>query len=281
MLEKMKIKIKYVSDFIQWNINPYKKYDGTAFFKIKEAINSLKNKSFYKYQGFLNSDEVENLKKKIFLNINEAQTKIRKEHLFRQRSVFPGENPIFQDLINNNFITSVAKGFYNAKHVHFMKITYELKKGIGKFNLNKMKDDIVNQEYHYHADRHFGQLKFCLLLNDIGKNNGPLSVIPGSQKWPRSFVDFKHRIKTFYGNGHAAPMPTFDREKIEKFFNEGNQVKATGKKGDLIVLNTCAYHKGDNLKENFKREVLWFYTKFPSSFESFTGKIKNSIIKKN
>ena len=48
-----------------------------------------------------------------------------------------------------------------------------------------------------------------------------------------------------------------------------------------MVVNTAAYHKGANVKENFTRKVLWFYTKFPSSFETFTRKIKNSIIKKN
>ena len=26
----------------------------------------------------------------------------------------------------------------------------------------------------------------------------PLTVIPGSQKWPKSIFDFKHRIKTFF-----------------------------------------------------------------------------------
>ena len=96
MLENIKNKIKFVSDFLQWNLNPYKKYDETNI-KIKEAMNSLKNKSFYKYQGFLNSAQVESLKKKIFLNIKAATTNIRKEHLYRQRSSFPGENPIFQD----------------------------------------------------------------------------------------------------------------------------------------------------------------------------------------
>ena len=40
-----------------------------------------------------------------------------------------------------------------------------------------------------------------------------------------------------------------------------------------MIVNTAAYHKGVNLRKGFKREVLWVYTIFPSSFGSF---IRNS-----
>ena len=182
-------------------------------------------------------------------------------------------------LVNHKFILAVAKGFYNSNYISFMKITYELKKGIGKFNLNKIKD--VVEEYQYHCDRSFGWIKFCLFLEDIGENNGPFCVIPGSQNWPKSILDFKHRIKTFYNNNYSPTLPTFNKDKLKKYFNTENEVKLTGKKGDLMIVNTAAYHKGANVKENFTRKVLWFYTLFPSLFDTFTRKLKNSIIKKN
>ena len=219
------------------------------------------------------------LKKKIYSNIKKKDTNIKSEHLYRKRIIFDPENPIFKDLVNHKFISSVAKGFYNSSYINFMKLTYELKKGIGEFDLNRINDK--HREYHYHSDRLFGWIKFCLFLEDIEENNGPFCIIPGSQNWPKSILDFKHRIKTFYNNNYSSTLPTFNKDKLKKYFNTENEIKLTGKKGDLMVVNTAAYHKGANVKKNFTREVLWFYTKFPSSFETFTGKIKNSIIKKN
>ena len=186
------------------------------------------------------------------------------------------ENPIFQSLTNSKFISSVSKGFYNTDHVDIMKITYELKKGI-QYNENEIRD--VVDEFQYHSDRGFGWVKFCLFLQDVNEENGPFTLIPGSQNWPKNISDFKYRVKTFYTKNHELPLPTFDKNKLKKYFNTENEIKITGKKGDLMVVNTAAYHKGGMVKRNFTREVLWFYTIFPSSFASFIDKFE-SIKKK-
>ena len=178
------------------------------------------------------------------------------EHLYRKRIIFDPENPIFKDLVNHKFILAVAKGFYNSNYINFMKITYELKKGIGKFNLNKIKD--IHHEYHYHCDRSFGWIKFCLFLEDIGENNGPFCVIQGSQSWPKSILDFKHRIKTFYSNNYSSTLPTFNKDKLKKYLNTEKEVKLTGKKGDLILIDTLNLHWASNLSKGC-RKILWFY----------------------
>ena len=275
--QRIKGEIKYISDFFQWNLIPYKKER-----EINEheeiALKSLKSNSFYLYKNFLSSNQISELKKKINNNINEASTDLRKEHLYRQRSVFSPDNSMFKDLLEKGFIMNFSKRFYNVNNVNFMKLTYELKKGLGEFNKEKVRDE--NQEYHYHCDRSFGWLKFCLFLDDVGEDNGPFCIIPKSHNWPKNIIDFKHRTKNFFTNDtESPPLPTFDKEKLKDYFNVDNEASLTGKKGDLMIVNTAAYHKGANVKKGFKREVLWFYTIFPSSFENLTRKVA-SIIKK-
>ena len=96
--QRIKGEIKYISDFFQWNLIPYKKEN-----EINEheeiALKSLKSISFYLYKNFLSSNQISELKKKINNNINEASTDLRKEHLYRQRSVFSPDNPMFKDLL--------------------------------------------------------------------------------------------------------------------------------------------------------------------------------------
>ena len=70
-------------------------------------MESLKNNSFYRYKSFLTNNEVLDLKNKIHNNIKKANTKKRNEYLFRQRTVFDSESPIFKSLINNGFISSI------------------------------------------------------------------------------------------------------------------------------------------------------------------------------
>ena len=275
VFQKIKGEIKYISDFFQWNLIPYKEGEIN---EEKIALESVKNNAFYLYKNFLNSNQISELKKKIYNNIKEANTHIRKEHLYRQRSAFSPDNIIFKDLVTKGFIVNFAKKFYSTNNINFMKLTYELKKGLGEFNKEKIKN--LCEEYHYHTDRSIGCLKFCLLLDDIGEDNGPFCIIPKSHNWPKNVIDFKYRTKTFFSNWDAPSMPTFDKEEIKNYFNVKDETLLTGKKGDLVIVNAAAYHKANNVKIGLKREVLWFYTIFPSSFESFTRKVA-SIIRKN
>ena len=49
---------------------------------------------------------------------------IKGEHLYRKRIFFDPENPIFKNLVNHKFISSVAKGFYNSSYINFQKYMY-------------------------------------------------------------------------------------------------------------------------------------------------------------
>ena len=277
-LEKLKNDIRDFVNLFQWNLLPYKKDSDK---EVSEAIDSLREKSFYIYKNFFNQNELSNLKKIIYSELGNQQSSIRKEILYRQRTVFSRNSSVFQKLMNNKFISTISRKFYNSNYVDFMKITYELKKGVGEMTHEKVKN--VNEEFQYHCDRSYGWLKFCIFLKDVSSENGPFSIIPETHKWPKNYNDLKYRYSTFLDTSRVDGtfvLPSFKKEEIKKYFNVESEEKLIGKEGDLMLVNTAAYHKGDNLKQGCTREVLWIYTKFPSYFDSFTGKIK-SVLKKN
>ena len=51
----------------------------------------------------------------------------------------------------------------------------------------------------------------------------------------------------------------------------------TDKAGDLLIVNTSAFHKATALEQNAKREVFWIYTKFPNFLSTIK---KNLLLKK-
>ena len=268
-------KIKIISDFLEWNFSVYKKKE-IKDPKVDEAIFNLKKKTCFVYKNFFNKKETQDIKKNINANLKKSNTNIRKEVLYRERTVYdPTQYPFLKKIIKKKFIADLSKKFYSSNNVKFMKITYEKKIGIGEMKHEKVKK--IADDYQYHADRPYGWLKFCLILKDITESNGPLCIIPETHKWPKNFYDLKYRFLTFYGNNQINPfiLPTFKSNEIKKYFNVESEIKLTGKEGDLLIFNTAAYHKGDNLKKGYTREVLWFYTIFPSSFEAVKKKIKS------
>ena len=47
----------------------------------------------------------------------------------------------------------------------------------------------------------------------------------------------------------------------------------TGKAGDLLIVNTSAFHKATSLEKNAKREVFWLYIKFPYFLSAIKKKL--------
>ena len=276
-LQTIKVKVQKFLDFIQWNLYPYKKDDSQ---RLKEALFSLKKNSFFVYKNFLNKNDISNLKKKIYLSIKKRELVTRKEIIFRQKFFWDPSDLLFKDIINSNIISTISKKFYNSKNVEFMKIVYEKKKGKKKIKIKDAEGKVG--DFQYHCDRNYGWLKFCLILKDINDNDGPFCLIPTSHKWPRNIYDLKYRyykiISVFSRDYKSISLPTFKKKEISKFFNINKEKRLTGNEGDLLMINTASYHKGDIPKEGCEREVLWFYTRFPSNFESFLKKIK-SILK--
>lgn len=89
----------------------------------------------------------------------------------------------------------------------------------------------------WHRDTLFPQAKWMLYLTDVGNENGPLEVVPGTEKFlskvKASFRLRKHRRKT-----------RFTDAEVSSILQRAGALDITGKAGTLIVFNSSMVHRG-------------------------------------
>ena len=230
------------------------------------ALNSLEKNSYFIYKKFLNSDEIRNLKKNLQKYRETNKSTETKSIYFRSRTSISLDQTYIKIYTESNIVKKVAENFFNIP-IEIDKCTYETKKG-----LKEQKNTLG--EHLYHIDRGYGVLKFCLFLNDINIQNGPFCIVPGSHKWSVNFRNFFHRLFHFFIEGKNDKIP---HSKVHKYFNKSDEKKLVGKAGDLLVVNTGAFHRATGMKVNSTREVFWIYTKAPN----YLSLLKKKIFKRN
>lgn len=236
--------------------------------KVDEVISELTRNSFYIYKGWLPKNELENLRGSC-----RASFKYKKEsaesnsftnyNIVHKKTRWTGidaDVDLVRDYKNNKFILDVAEKFHDER-VAVLKTTYEQKE------YNREQEDgslseIEVGDHLWHVDRPYGVLKTMLLLSDIDEEDGPFEIASGSHHlFSNGFLSFIYWLKIFivyfcFGFGKG---PYAEPNKENRYFPLKNINRLKGNAGDLVFVNTGAWHRGSSFSKNGYREVIWNY----------------------
>ena len=266
----MKINIKDIirntSNLIHWQFRK-RSYENEFQEIYFDALNALEQDSYFIYKNFLSKSQIQELKQTLQGHRKKNRSIEKNSIYFRSRTNVSLDSDFLNILTKNDFIKKILYYFFQIP-TKIERCTYEFKNGLS----DKEKNDDKG-EHCFHIDRGYGVLKFCLFLEDINEKNGPFCIIPGSHKWSKSFKSTFHRFfSTFYKT-----TKHLSDEETQKYIDINLQKTLTGKAGDLLVVNTGAFHKGTSLGKNTIREVCWLYINYPN----FLSMIKNKLYFKN
>ena len=241
---------------------------------IKEIVYALEKKSFFHYKNFYSSHEISLLKEelgKAVIKCKENNQYVEKDLTIDKKRYYVKDNNTkeIQKYVQNPTILQVSK-FFHKVDSPVEKTTYEIKKPGNKPerpDVSKVKDDTV----FYHFDRPYKVLKTMLLLEDIDYKDGPFQIVSGSHKiFYKSPIKkiIKYISKIFFYKHHY--LLAHEDEKY--FINNEDIIHCVGKKGDLFLINTEAWHCGRPLKKNGYREVIWNYI-YSDSLKNWTSQL--------
>ena len=252
-----------IINLIDWQLRK-KNFDDIPNIDTANVLNSLEKNSYFFYKNFLNFNEINKIRKKLQQYSKTQALSEDNTIYYRSRTSVSIDQNYIKVYVENFIVQNVMKKFFR-RPVKLEKCTYELKKGI------KEKKNILGEHY-YHIDRGYGVLKFCLFLKDIDIQNGPFCIVPGSHKWSANIRNFCYKLFHFIIEGKNDKIP---HSKIYNYVNTKIEKKLVGKAGDLLIVNTGAFHRATSMKVNATREVFWIYTKFPSPLSLLKKKLIN------
>ncbi len=254
-----------ITNLIFWQFRK-KDFKNITNNKTEHALNSLEKNSYFIYKKFLNSDEIKNIIKKL-QKYRKTQKSIEKTSIyFRSRTPVSLDQDYIKICTDSEIVKKVRQNFFNIP-VEIEKCTYETKKG-----LKEQKH--VTGDHLYHIDRGYGVLKFCLFLKDVDIGSGPFCIVPGSHKWFANFRNFFYRLLHPFFEGSNDKI---SHSNIHKYINKNDEKKLIGNAGDLLIVNTGAFHRATEIKVNSTREVFWIYAKAPN----YLSLLKKKILRKN
>lgn len=142
------------------------------------------------------------------------------------------------DVMNDTNLISILTGFY--KRIYDLDID---KEPFDKVDLeyNAVPGKSVNSDYHF--DR-IPSVKCQIYLNDVGQNNGALSVIPKSQSSSRRIA-----MEMLESNSN----PLFLKNFLKK--NIAPTQLLTGVAGTLTIFDTMVLHKGGEITDGFRKTI--------------------------
>ena len=112
----------------------------------------------------------------------------------------------------------------------------------------KCKDPIAGEA---HIDFYFHYLKAMILIEDINMDNGPTAILPGSCKNKKLFPTY---VKLM----NDKSTTVLESQTFEDLKDEHPPKYLIGKKGDLILIDTCNIHWASKIKKGV-RKIIWFY----------------------
>ena len=251
----LKTFLSRISNLIIWQFRKRKFDNSNLDSKSKEILNSLEQNSYYIYKNFLNSKELKKIKTNVQNYYKSNPEPFEKSIYYRSRNAIPHDIKFLDTYVKNKTVNEIMNNFH-LMPVRVDKTTYEIKKGL------KNKKN-VSGEHFFHIDRNYGVLKFALLLTNVEIKNGPFSIIPGSHKLSKahSLRSFLYRVFHFFIEGEKDKI---SMSKVDKFIDPDKEKFLVGKSGDLLIVNTGAYHRGTDLEANSLRELIWMYTVAPN-----------------
>lgn len=129
----------------------------------------------------------------------------------------------------------VAKGYLNTQYPQ-LELTY-----FQVSSANTPRDSIPGEAFH--MDDSKPNLKFFVYLSDVGVDQGPFCVVPGSQALQRA-KGLRYLIWTLTKRRAAL----YSDETLGKHLDKKKKL-ITGKRGYSFVADTTAWHRATQVKE--------------------------------
>lgn len=254
-------------DILHWHL--LRSHKVQVVDKATEVIHGLDQQSYFVCSGYLPTEKVEQLRQRIeaartqLEQSGEASNKLHDYNMVHSKVRWTGVDktvPEAAAYANDPFILRVAEIFH-GEPTRNQKCTYDVK----RFNKHFVEGDLDQIElgdHLWHVDRPYGVLKTMLFLRDVTENDGPFEIIPGSHRpLNNGFAGFMRwlsiAVKFYIFNRGPGPYAQPGNER--NTFRAEKAVRLTGKAGDLVFVNTGAWHHGPELAPNGHRQVLWNY----------------------
>jgi hypothetical protein len=237
--------------------------------KIREALESLFTEGFYKIPNYWERDKVLYWEARLderCINTNAD------EHLRFAGQRWHDIHIDFPDIVSdygmNGFLQQVAKSYIGVDN--YRKIVYQHSFPRVGFGEEQIKVAIKDGSYekniglgqYWHFDSWDHGLKAVLYLSDVNLKNGPFSAIPGSHRLNLKTEESRLKIRKCAG---VLPPHEFDSSKLyyssedeEMFSLKSRSMYATGKRGDLYLIDPLLTHRAE-IPLDGVRKVLWIY----------------------
>ena len=245
-----------------------------------KALNGLKTKGYYVFDGYFSNHEVEQIKKNCHYQLNSIPSnylskynsddyienlEIEENNISIER--MSGSIKLKKINQTGNYLKKISRNFFllSLSLIQQCKLA---KKALLIFSLShdgSFKNDKVpgsvsdknNLAGGMHFDTYYHSLKAYVALEDISQENGPFAYLEGSStdhllnKNYLGSARVSHNLKSDIQRPHEI-SENFKNNYKDKIFY-GNQ-----KKGDLVIMDTKGIHFASSLKKG-QRELLWFY----------------------
>tara|TARA_Y100000590_G_scaffold469071_1_gene654728 strand:+ start:1287 stop:2060 length:774 start_codon:yes stop_codon:yes gene_type:complete len=207
-------------------------------------VDTVKKFGFCILPKFFDKNIINDLKIELdnFTNLNETSKNsdnYEEHYSFHKNDKGFKNYKLINQIITLSFFSNTAKTFYSPEKSQFNNSRYVI--------CLPHENESNQLPFIFHSDRNHC-FKFFILLEDINKDDGPTTVVPGQH------INQKQIRRDFISAGNYA----VDRNNIlaSKNYNKNETFTLTGKKGDVIVLETDIPHKAGHVKPGHKR-LIW------------------------
>ena len=166
--------------------------------------------------------------------------------------------PTTTELATNNLVIDIATDFFNCLPA------------IGTFNFRRsyVNNLPINTTQLFHCDPNSVKfLKFFFYLNDVDMDGGPFTIVEGSHKFKFMGWDSPSKYR-------------WNDEEIERLYGKESIRYLTANKGDMIVANTTAFHKGTKPTKTERTMLTLNYVMHPEDWKDPSFKIFQSDVDK-
>ncbi len=197
--------------------------------KALEIAKIIEQDGFYIYKDFLGGESVDNLYSIVedkldagfqLINLNSIQSE------FRENVPFAA---IEQPFVNVPEIIPIA---LDSRIIDITSAYLNCKSALGTCNLRKsfVNNVLETTTQLFHVDPNSPKFLKCFIyLNDVDLNGGPFCYVKGSHRKKFQGWNTKYR---------------WGKDDIHNIYGLENIIYLTAKKGDLIIADTNAFHRG-------------------------------------
>ncbi len=142
-------------------------------------------------------------------------------------------------------LVSAAKAIYRSPHLSCLTLAARL-----GFTPNN-----AGSGEGWHRDSYGMQFKSILYLTDVGLENGPFEILPGSHRFTAMMND---TVRQGIGNKRKRLTPEEVEQIIAANYPSGSDV-VTGSAGTVLLVITNAVHRGTPIQAGVRYAVTNYY----------------------